>query len=302
MRRNLFLPALILAIFGATALSSCSSDNDKKSSTIQESKTAILAKHVWKTTEVRDNQKKKLDLAVQPAETYAGFAYYRPDGTFRILDFSDHPKIFGTWKLTDGETKRLLTVYNNDNSIAYTRTVDLLVLNNNLFTYRIIPNASQPTVYYDVDHHPVTNHPEPFTPAQILAAVDWKTVEVLDITAGTEQAKKLDMNAAPAANFSGDAYYTNIHGHAYFPKNKEGKYANGSFVITAFNDKKNVRSTGDWYVSVDGTQRTLMARNPDQSIAWERKVHIVELTTAVFTYDIQVGEQLLRVVHHPLID
>lgn len=300
MRRKFFLIALSLAIFSATALPSCSSDDNKNASTIQESKTAILAKHVWKTTEVRDNQKKKLDLAVKPAETYAGFAYYRPDGTFRIVDFNDQPKMFGTWKLTDGETKRQLTVYNNDNSIVYTRAVDLLVLNNNLFTYRIVPNANQPTVYYDVDHRPVTNHPEPLTPAQILAAVDWKTVEVLDITAGTERAKKLDMSVAPAANFAGDAYYANAHGNAYFPKNKEGKYANGSFIITAFNDKKNVRSTGDWYVSVDGTQRTLMARNPDQSIAWERKVAIVELTTATFTYDIQVGEQILRVVHHPL--
>ncbi|MGG5577246.1 DUF4822 domain-containing protein [Myroides sp. C15-4] len=300
MRIKFFLVALFLATFSAITLPSCSSDDHKGSNTIQETKTAMLAKHVWKTTEVRDNQKKKLDLGVQPAKTYAGFAYYRPDGTFRIIDFNDRPKMFGRWKLTDGETKRLLTVYNNDNTIAYARTIDFLALNNSLFTYRVVPNASQPAVYYDVDHQPVTNHPEPLTPAQILAAVDWKTVEVLDITAGIERAKKLNMNVAPAASFSGDVYYTNAHGNAYFPKNKEGKYANGSFIFTAFNNKKKVRSTGDWYVSVDGTQRTLMARNPDRSIAWERKVRIVELTTAVFTYDIQVGQQLLRVVHRPL--
>ncbi|MDM1406790.1 DUF4822 domain-containing protein [Myroides sp. DF42-4-2] len=295
-----FLTALAVLLASSFFLQSCSKEDNNRPQSIQDSKTTLLATHVWKTTAIRDHQGKKLDLASGPVQTYTGYAYYRRDGTFRFVDFNDKPKLFGTWKLTDGASKRHLTVYNNENSTAYTRTVDLLAVNNSLFSYRIVPDPSKPNTFYEVDHQPVTNHPEPLTPAQLLAAVPWKTVAVLDITAGVQQAKKLNMNTAPAADYVGNTYYTNVHGNAYFPKNKEGKYANGTFAFTALNDKKNVRSKGDWYVSVDGTQRTLIGRNPNQSIAWEQKVYIVELTTAKFTYDIQVGKKMLRVFHQPL--
>lgn len=304
MKKNLLkgLTASSLILVGGI-LFSCSSDDNTSNSFPKETGSEILSKHVWLTTEVTDNNGVKLDLITMPAAMYVGYAYYKPDGTFRIVDLKDQPKMFGTWTLSDNDTKRNLIVYKSDNTEAYRRTVDLVVLNNAVFTYKIA-NGNDASIVYDVEHKPVTNHVEPKTPAEVLASVDWTTSKVFDITNGVEGAPELDRTKAPASNFSGDAYYVNNKGNAYFPQKEDGVFANGTFAITAYGDKGAVRSQGDWYVSVDGKERVLTARNAEGNVAWTRAVPIVELTETKFTYDITVPvegvDTTLRVEHEPI--
>lgn len=288
--------SFLLAI-GGSALTSCNNSDD---ATENLSKSEILSKYVWNTTMVVDQNNNNLDLATAPAANYVGYAYYKTDGTFRIVDHQDRPRIFGTWKLTDNDTKRSLTVFRTDNTVAFERSVDLLKLTRNEFTYRIAPNAEAPSMFFDVKHAPV-NHSEPNTPAETLAEVNWVTTKVFDITNGDTNPIELDVTQAPASNFYGDAYYTNNHGKEYFPKNTDGDYVNGTFIITAAGNKDAVRSRGDWYVSLDGKARTLIARNEDNSVAWRRTVSIFELTPTKFTYDIDnIGGKTLRVEHEPI--
>jgi|GEM_PF-201430 len=289
-----FLVSLSIASF------SCSSDDSKNEIiTKKESGAKILSNHVWITSKIVDNKGNDISLDIMPGAMYAGYAYYNTNGTFRIVDFNDGHKMFGLWSLTDNDSKRNLKAYNSKNEIAFERSVDIIELNNKKFTYSIA-DVNSPDIIYSVEHIPVTNHPEPNTPAEILSSVEWKTTKVLDITNGIDKAIELDRTVPPASNFSGDAYYINNSGRAYFPKNKDNKYVNGSFLITAYGDKSAVRSQGDWYVSLDGKTRTLMGRAADGSITFERTVDIFELTNDKFTYDIQVEQTLLRVEHEPI--
>lgn len=300
MKKRIFsLLSVGILIAVVACVASCSSDDNSNPPPIEETGTEILSNHVWITTRIVDNKSNTISLDVMPGAMYAGYAYYNPDGTFRIVDFEDGPKMYGLWELRDNDTKRHLVVYNAKNEIAYERTVDLVELTNTIFTYNI-PDNTNPSLIYSVEHKPVTNHPEPKTPAELLASIAWETTRVLDITDGVDSAKEMDKTIAPAANFSGDAYYIDTNKGAYFPKNNEGKYVNGTFLITAYGDKNNIRSQGDWYVSLDGTERTLIARNDDGTVAFERTVPIYELTTSIFTYDIEVEGRVLRVEHKPI--
>ncbi|WP_121965255.1 DUF4822 domain-containing protein [Myroides sp. N17-2] len=300
MSKKVFsLLSISILLLGSLATVSCSSDDNSNSMEVKETGTEILSKHTWITTKIVDNKGVDVKLDVMPGAMYAGYAYYNTDGTFRIVDFKDGHKMYGLWSLRDNDTKRHLVVYNSKNEVAYERTVDMVELNNNVFTYNI-PDGSNSSIIYSVEHKPVTDHAEPKTPAEVLASVEWKTTKVFDITKGVEGAKEMDKTVAPAASFSGDAYYINSNGKAYFPKNKEGKFANGTFLITAYGDKSAVRSQGDWYVSLDGKTRTLIAKRPDGSVAFERTVSVYELTENKFTYDIEVDGVLLRVEHEPI--
>lgn len=255
MKRNkltLTLFSVILLMGSASVLTSCNNDDNQSKNQEDQRQPETLSNHVWITTEVSDQTGRVLNNNTQPASDYVGYAYYKTDGTFRIVDFNDRPRIFGTWELTDNNTKRLLRVYNTENTIAYERSVDIITLRNNLFTYRIVPNADNSSVFYNVAHRPVTDHPEPNTPAQVLASVNWTTTKVLDITNGEENATELDRNTIPASNFSGDAYYVNNHGNEYFPKNADDEFANGTFEITNYGNRESVRARGDWYVSLNG--------------------------------------------------
>lgn len=305
--------SLVLAV-----TTSCSDDDNNQTN---QTRTEILSSHVWITTKVTDNTGKSLPLVEQPANTYVGYAYYKADGTFRIIDFKDQPKMFGKWSLTDNETKRFLQVYKSTNELAYERSVDLLTVNDQVFTYRIYPSATDKDLYYDVEHKPVTDHPEPKTPAEVLASVSWKTTNVYDITAfyegsvvSTAASNPIDPSAikeaellaaklqplnnaeTPASNYAGDAYYT-LSQKGYFPKNKDDKYSNGEFKITPFDQLTPIRSQGDWYVSLDGKLRTLYAKDNDGKIIWQRVVSIHQLSSDIFTYDIVHEKQVLRVEH-----
>ncbi|MHC5363184.1 DUF4822 domain-containing protein [Myroides sp. LJL110] len=280
-------------------ITSCTNDPNFNAPGMDKTASEILSSHVWITTKIVDNNGNDISLDSLAGAMYAGYAYYKADGTFRIIDFNDNSKIFGLWEIKDNPIKRYLAVYDSNNEIIYKDSVDLLELTNNKFTFEIA-DSIDPLIKYNVEHQPVTDHPEPKTASELLAAVEWETTKVLDITNGIDSAKELDKSVPPALNLSGDAYYLDNNPGKYFPKNDEGKYANGTFLITEHGDNTKVKYQGDWYVSLDGKQRTLLGRNQDGAIDFESIVSIVELTQDVFTYDIKVDELLLRVEHKPI--
>ncbi|SHL44045.1 DUF4822 domain-containing protein, partial [Chryseobacterium polytrichastri] len=66
----------------------------------------------------------------------------------------------GDWSISaDGKT-RTLVAKNPDGTVAWTRVTEILTLNETTFTYRVVPNAANPNVYYDIVHTKV-NHMEP---------------------------------------------------------------------------------------------------------------------------------------------
>lgn len=290
---KLFLLILTLSFFG---FYSCSSDDDNKKDNRTGSQ--YLSDKNWITTKVINELGVDVTTTDPAAMNYVGYAYYRTDGTFRIVSLEDAPKMFGLWKLTDNDTKRVLDVYKSDNTIAYTRAVDITELNGSIFTYKIVPNAADISKYYIVEHKP-TDHKEPLTPAQILSSVDWwVTTKVWNIT-NPNAPVEMDMTVAPAANYAGNAYYVNLHGSEYFPKQGDA-YVNGTFKITTF-DNETVRSQGDWYVSLDGKTRTLYAKDADGKLLWNRVVNIYELTAKKFIYDITQDGVSMRVEHELVV-
>jgi hypothetical protein len=299
LKNNLTLTTVFITLLLVIGNILTSFTNDvNKNQTPRQSGTEILSSHAWITSAVVNQNNENINLDKAPGLNFVGYAYYKIDGTFRIVNLQDQPKIAGKWELIDNDTKRRLTIIRNDTTIIV--EADVETLNNKLFTYKAIPDRNNPTSFYNVKHIP-TDHKEPKTPAEALASVNWTTTKVLDITNGVENAIELDRTVAPAANFSGDSYYINNHGNQYFPTNTDGDYANGTFTITAYGDKESVRFRGDWYVSLDGKQRTLIAKNLDNTIAWRRTVSIFELTPTKFTYDVDnVGGRTLRVEHEPI--
>ncbi|MDR2223046.1 MAG: DUF4822 domain-containing protein [Flavobacteriaceae bacterium] len=298
-KRVLSLLGVSILFLGALSNVACSSDDDAKQEVTKETRTAIMAKHIWITSKIVDNKGNNIRLDVMPGAMYAGYAYYNTNGTFRIVDFKDGHKMYGLWSLKDNDTKRHLVAYKTDNTVAFERSVEIVELTNQKFTYKIA-DTNNPEIIYSVEHIPVTNHPEPKTPAEVLASVEWKTTKVFDITNGEDKAVEMDRTQAPASNLSGDAYYVNKHGKDYFPKLADNNYANGTFLITEYGDKTKVRSQGDWYVSLDGKARTLIARKPDGTVAFQRTVSIFELNSKKFTYDIEMNNVKMRVEHEPI--
>lgn len=89
-----------------------------------------------------------------------GYAYFKTNGSFIMVNLDDSPKLQGTWSVSaDGKTRTLVAL-NDDNEVLFTRVVDITVLTTTEFTYRIYPNNNDRTVYFDIVHTP-TDHVEP---------------------------------------------------------------------------------------------------------------------------------------------
>jgi len=295
-KNNLTLTTIFMSLLliGGNILTSC--NNDDNQSKESRTGTEILSSTAWVTSAVIDQNNVNIDRGTVPGANYVGYAYYKTDGTFRIVSLQDQPRIAGKWELIDNDTKRRLTIIRNDTTVV--AEVDIVTLKNNLFTYRAIPDRSNPTSFFNVEHIP-TNHKEPSTPAEVLASVNWTTTKVSDITNGAANAVELDKAVAPASNFFGDAYYVNSNGSAYFPVDNQGRFTNGTFRITDSGSNQ-ARISGDWYVSLDGRQRTLRFRNA-AGVELERVVSIFELTPTKFTYDVTIdGGRILRAEHEPI--
>lgn len=331
IKKSKLFGLLSAVLFGTLTLASCSDDDNNNSGepNYNTSGSTILSSHNWVTTEVKDEQGLNLSLDDSIANTYVGYAYYKKDGDFRIVALNNTNKMYGKWALLNNDKTRRLEVYNSFNTIAYTRDVDILTLNDSVFTYRIHYDNADNSKYVDVIHVP-TDHAEPKTPAQILAGTSWKTSNIYDIksfykgatgsTADNNPIVPSDLNVSglnqalimgaidplsndslPQRNYAGDAYYGNTNAANYFATttiNNVSYFTNGDFSITEYDKPTAIRSQGNWYMSLDGKYRTLNAINTQTgAVAWSRVVYVYVLTPSKFSYIIVDGNEVLLVEH-----
>ncbi|WP_407500707.1 DUF4822 domain-containing protein [Elizabethkingia anophelis] len=119
-----------------------------------------LASTPWETTGAKDNAGNSVALNDPRVAGFVGYSYFKANGQFTIFGLDDVLRSSGAWTLSaDGKVRNL------NGTVAATgapfnRNVDILVLTNSEFTYRIVPDATNPSVFYDIIHTKV-NHMEP---------------------------------------------------------------------------------------------------------------------------------------------
>ncbi|WP_228435754.1 DUF4822 domain-containing protein [Chryseobacterium pennipullorum] len=112
----------------------------------------ILASTPWETTGAKDKNGSTVALADASVAGYVGYSYFKANGTFRIFGLNDVLRSEGTWSISpDGKKRTLVTP-------TFTRVVDILVLNETTFTYRITPDSSNPSEFYDIIHTKAAHH------------------------------------------------------------------------------------------------------------------------------------------------
>ncbi|WP_185117654.1 DUF4822 domain-containing protein [Chryseobacterium sp. PMSZPI] len=118
-----------------------------------------LASTAWETTGARDNAGNPVALDDSRVVNFVGYSYFKGNGQFTIFGLNDVLRSSGAWSLSaDGKVRNL------NGTVAATgapfnRDVEVLVLNNGEFTYRIADMAD-PSIFFDIVHTPV-KHMEP---------------------------------------------------------------------------------------------------------------------------------------------
>ncbi|UHO37628.1 DUF4822 domain-containing protein [Chryseobacterium capnotolerans] len=252
---------LSAAILSSASFVSCSSD-DNEIIIEQQTPSQVLASTPWETTGAKDKNGANVALTDASVAGYVGFAYFKADGNFAIYNLTDVLRSRGTWSVDAQGKTRSITSLNPDASIIFKRDVEILVLNRNEFTYRIRPNATDPSVYYDIIHTKTT-HAEPKNGQLTLASTPWKTTDAKDNSGST-----VALTDASVAGYVGYSYFK----------------ANGTFKIFGLNDV--LRSQGTWTISPDGKTRTLVALDANGNVLFTRTVNILVLNETTFTYRI----------------
>ncbi|MCJ7934795.1 MAG: DUF4822 domain-containing protein [Chryseobacterium sp.] len=120
-----------------------------------------LASTPWETTGVKDKDGNNVALTEASVAGYVGFSYFKANGTFKIVGLDDVFRSQGKWSISaDGKKRTLIGINPTTGAVIFTRIVDILTLNETTFTYRIIPDTANPSVFYDIIHTKV-NHNEP---------------------------------------------------------------------------------------------------------------------------------------------
>ncbi|HEX7757030.1 MAG TPA: DUF4822 domain-containing protein [Niabella sp.] len=101
------------------------------------------------------------------------------------------------------------------------------------------------------------------TPAETLASTPWETTEAKNATG-----QSVPLNDANVSNFVGFAYFKS------------------DSTFTMYNLDDSPKMKGNWWLSPDGTTRTIVARNDAGTVLFTRIVDIVALSAEVFTYRI----------------
>lgn len=240
---------------------SCS-DHDDEIIIEQQTPSQVLASTPWETTGAKDKNGNDVALTDASVAGYVGFAYFKADGKFTIYGLDDVLRSRGNWSVDAQGKTRTIAALNPDGTTIFSRDVEILVLNKNEFTYRIHPNSSDLSVYYDIIHTK-TSHAEPGNGQLTLASTPWETTGAKD-----KNGHDVALTDPSVAGYVGYSYFK----------------ANGTFKIFGLNDV--LRSQGKWSISPDGKKRTLIGLNDSGAIIFTRVVDILTLNDTIFTYRI----------------
>lgn len=133
--RATLLPACAVLL----GMASCKKDNNPVP---VRTPAEILASTKWKTTVVKDSVGRDLTSSNM---NFVGIANYNTDGTFFITNFDGVLRLQGTWAITGDGNKRIFVTPN------FTNIVDIVTLNERLFTYR---TRNADGIRVDVEHVP----------------------------------------------------------------------------------------------------------------------------------------------------
>ncbi|PZF74754.1 DUF4822 domain-containing protein [Taibaiella soli] len=137
---------------------SCKKDSDTAPKQLTPSET--LASISWLTTNAKNSAGADVALNDPNVSNFVGYAYFKADGTFTMFNLDDSPKMHGDWSVpADGKT-RTVVAKDANGAVLFTRVVDIVVLTQQEFTYRVFPDATDKTIYFDIIHTPTT-HTEP---------------------------------------------------------------------------------------------------------------------------------------------
>jgi len=153
------LSMALVAVLCGVLLFSCSKEDDKVTET-PLTPSQVLASTPWETTNAKNNKAENVALTDANVSNFVGFAYFKSDGRFTMYNLDDTPKMQGDWTVSaDGKT-RTIVAKNAAGDVLFTRVVDITVLTQKEFTYRVYPDNNDKTVYFDIIHTPTT-HAEP---------------------------------------------------------------------------------------------------------------------------------------------
>lgn len=124
----------------------------------------VLAGTPWETTGAVNQDGNEVALTDEAVVDFVGWAYYNTDGTFTMYNLDDTPKMQGDWTVSADGSERTLVAKDDAGEVMFERTVPITVLTEEEFTYRIVPDEADTSVYYDIIHTP-TDHPEPVADA-----------------------------------------------------------------------------------------------------------------------------------------
>lgn len=125
-----------------------------------ETPSGVLASTAWETTGAVNQDGSPVALDDAAVANFVGWAYYDADGTFTMYNLDDTPKMQGDWSVSPDGSERTLVAKDAAGAVLFTRVVPITELTSDVFTYRIVPDAANPGVYYDIIHTP-TDHAEP---------------------------------------------------------------------------------------------------------------------------------------------
>lgn len=120
----------------------------------------VLSGTPWETTGAVDQDGNDVALTHEAVANFVGWAYYKTDGTFTMYNLDDTPKMQGDWTVSSDGSERTLVAKDADGEILFERVVPITELTDEVFAYRVVPDAAVADVYYDIVHTP-TNHAEP---------------------------------------------------------------------------------------------------------------------------------------------
>ncbi len=279
MKRLRQMKSLLILAISTMFIVSCSND-DNTGFDMNLTPSQILSSTPWETTSAVDNTGKQVELTDPNVSNFVGFAYFKENGTFTMFNLDDSPKMQGDWSISpDGKT-RTIVAKNDQGEILFTRVVDITVLTQQEFTYRIYPNEADTQVYYDIVHTPTTHQEPALSPSQILSSTPWETTKALN-----SQGQEVDLSDSNVINFVGFAYFNQ----------------NGTFAMYNLDDSPKMQ--GDWSISPDGKTRTIVAKNDQGETLFTRVVDITVLTPQEFTYRIfpekNNTQEYYDIVHTP---
>ncbi|MDR2997693.1 MAG: DUF4822 domain-containing protein [Microbacterium sp.] len=157
------LPTSAMAAEAPAAPAATASANSFAKTTLTPSQ--VLSSTPWKTTSALDADGNRVALTDANVANFVGWAYFKADGTFTMYNLDNSPKMHGDWSVPADGSARTIVAKDAAGNVLFTRVTPITQLDKNTFTYRVVPNAAQPDVYFDIVHTK-TNHVEPGTDAK----------------------------------------------------------------------------------------------------------------------------------------